>query len=50
MQKIVEHIWREIAGGSVEAVTPVFDTNKPIRGTGDMLPWYSGRPCRTGCW
>jgi type III restriction enzyme len=23
---------------------PVFDGEKPIRATGDMLPWYTGRP------
>ena len=23
---------------------PVFDGERPIRSTGDMLPWYTGRP------
>ncbi len=23
----------------------MFDGNKPIRSTGDMLPWYTGKPC-----
>jgi type III restriction enzyme len=23
---------------------PVFDSERPIRSTGDMLPWYTGRP------
>ena len=45
MQKIVQHVFDGIAEASVESITPVFDTNKPIRGTGDMLPWYSGKPC-----
>jgi type III restriction enzyme len=26
-------------------VEPVFDNNKPIRSTGDMLPWFTGKPC-----
>ena len=45
MQKIVQHVFEQIAEASVESITPVFDTNKPIRSTGDMLPWYSGKPC-----
>ncbi len=24
---------------------PVFDTERPIRSTGDMLPWYTGKAC-----
>jgi len=24
---------------------PIFDKERPIRSTGDMLPWYSSKPC-----
>ena len=24
---------------------PIFDTERPIRATGDMLPWYTGKAC-----
>ena len=27
------------------ALEPVFDSDRPIRTTGDMLPWYTGKPC-----
>ncbi len=26
-------------------MTPIFDTQHPIRSTGEMRPWYTGRPC-----
>ena len=45
MRRIVQHVFDQIRFANTEAVTPVFDTHKPIRGTGDMLPWYSGKPC-----
>lgn len=27
------------------ALEPVFDSNRPIRSTVDMLPWFTGKPC-----
>ena len=24
---------------------PIFDRERPIRSTGDMLPWYTGKAC-----
>jgi type III restriction enzyme len=44
MQKIVRHVFEHIRFGNTEALEPVFDSNKPIRSTGDMVPWYTGKP------
>lgn len=45
MSKVVEHIKQAIHFGNELALVPVFDTERPIRSTGDMLPWYTGKPC-----
>jgi type III restriction enzyme len=45
MQKIVQHVFERIRYENTQSLSPVFDTNKPIRSTNDMLPWYSGKPC-----
>ena len=45
MEKVVQHILEEIRLGNTESLVPVFDTNKPIRSTGDMRPWYTAKPC-----
>jgi type III restriction enzyme len=44
MNRIVRHLWEAIRHENTEALVPVFDGERPIRGTGDMLPWYTGRP------
>ena len=45
MTKIVQHIWEAIRFENALMLEPVFDTERPIRSTGDMLPWYSGKAC-----
>jgi type III restriction enzyme len=45
MTKVVQHIWEAIRFENALTLEPVFDTERPIRSTGDMLPWYSGKPC-----
>jgi len=45
MRRIVQHVFEQIRCANTEAIVPVFDNYKPIRGTGDMLPWYTGKPC-----
>jgi type III restriction enzyme len=45
MNKVVQHIWEAIRFENTEAITPVFDTDNPIRSTGDMRAWYTGKPC-----
>jgi type III restriction enzyme len=44
MNRIVRHLWEAIRHENTQARTPVFDIEKPIRSTGDMLPWHTGRP------
>lgn len=45
MSKVVQHIWEAIRFENALSLEPVFDTERPIRSTGEMLPWYTGRPC-----
>ena len=45
MSKLVQHIWEAIRQGNTLALAPVFDTEHPIRSTGDMRPWFTGKPC-----
>lgn len=45
INKIVQHIWDEIRSANTERLEPVFDTVRPIMGTADMRPWFTGRPC-----
>lgn len=45
MSRLVQHVLQAIRYENSLQLTPVFDTEKPIRSTGDMLPWYSGRAC-----
>jgi type III restriction enzyme len=44
MNKVVQHIWESIRFHNSESVVPVFDVDRPIRSTGDMRSWYTGRP------
>jgi type III restriction enzyme len=45
MNKVVQHIWEAIRFENTEAIIPVFNTDNPIRSTGDMGTWYTGKPC-----
>jgi type III restriction enzyme len=45
MNRIVQHIWEAIRFENTQALALVFDTERPIRSTSDMRPWYTGRPC-----
>jgi type III restriction enzyme len=45
MNKVVQHVWEAIRFENTEAITPVFNTDNPIRSTGDMGTWYTGKPC-----
>ncbi len=45
MSKIVQHIWQAIRFENSLVLEPEFDSERPIRATGDMLPWYTGKPC-----
>ncbi|MCY4588802.1 MAG: DEAD/DEAH box helicase family protein [Bryobacterales bacterium] len=45
MTKVVQHIWEAIRFENTESLEPVFDRDRPIRSTGDMMTWYTGKPC-----
>jgi type III restriction enzyme len=45
MTKVVQHIWGAIRADNTEKLEPVFDRDRPIRSTGDMGTWYTGKPC-----
>ena len=44
MNKVVQHIWSAITEQNVETLTPVLDTERPIRSTADMRTWYTRKP------
>ncbi len=45
MSEVVQHIWGSIKETNQETIDPVFDKDHPVRSTGDMSTWYTGRPC-----
>jgi type III restriction enzyme len=45
MNKLVQHVFSAIVAENSTTLTPVFDSERPIRATGDMMPWYTGKPC-----
>jgi type III restriction enzyme len=45
MNTIVQHLWEAIRFENAETLEPIFDTERPIRSTSDMLPWYTGKAC-----
>jgi len=45
MSSVAEHLKQAIHFENTLALVPVFDTERPIRSTGDMNPWYTGKAC-----
>jgi type III restriction enzyme len=45
MNKVIQHIWSEIRSENTEVLEPVFDRDYPIRSTGNVKTWYTGKPC-----
>jgi type III restriction enzyme len=45
MTRVVQHVWEAIRQENTEKLVPVFDNEHPIRSTGDMRSWYTGKPC-----
>jgi type III restriction enzyme len=45
MTKVVQHIGQAIRFENAEKREPLFDRAHPIRSTGDMGTWYTGKPC-----
>ncbi len=46
MNRIIGHFWSAIRQKNRAERRPVFDAEHPVRGTGDMSPWYTARPCQ----
>ncbi len=45
MTRVVQHIWDAVRIENTERLEPVFDRDHPIRSTGNMATWYTGKPC-----
>lgn len=45
MNRIVQHLWESIRYQNTESLEPIFDREQPIRSTGGMPTWYTGKPC-----
>ena len=45
MDKVVGHIREAIRFSNTHSWTPVFDRDHPLSQTGDMMTWYTSRPC-----
>jgi len=45
MTAIVQHIKQAVFLENTERATPLFDPERPIGSTGDMRPWFTGKPC-----
>ncbi|HPC65028.1 MAG TPA: DEAD/DEAH box helicase family protein, partial [Anaerohalosphaeraceae bacterium] len=45
MSRVVQHVWEAVRQENTEQLTPVFDRDHPIRPTGEMRTWYTGKPC-----
>jgi type III restriction enzyme len=45
MSRVVQHVWEAVRQENTERLTPVFDRDHPIRSTGQMRTWYTGKPC-----
>ena len=45
MTRVVHNIWEAIRHENAARIEPVFDRDHPIRSTGDMRTWFTGKPC-----
>jgi len=45
INRIVQHVWDGIRAENSETILPVFDTENPIRSTGQMRSWHTVKPC-----
>lgn len=45
MSRVVQHVWEVVRQENTERLIPVYDRDHPIRATGEMRTWYTGKPC-----
>jgi len=44
MSRVVQHTWEALRYENTERLEPIFDSDHPIRSTGDMRTCYTGKP------
>ena len=49
MSRVVQHVWEAVHQDNTERLAAVFDRDHPLRSTGDMRTWYTGKPCERTC-
>jgi len=45
MSRVIQHVLDAVRQENTELLEPVFDRGHPIRSTGEMRAWYTGKPC-----
>ena len=45
MSRVIQHVLDAVRQENTERLEPVFDRDHPIRTTGEMNAWYTGKPC-----
>lgn len=45
MNKIVQHLWEFVKSVQTETLVPIYDSNRKIRSTADMVTWFTSKPC-----
>lgn len=45
MSRVIQHLLDAVRQENTELLEPVFDRGHPIRSTGEMRAWYTGKPC-----
>ncbi len=45
MSRVVQHVWEMVRQENSRKLMPIFDRDHPIRSTGEMRTWYTGKPC-----
>jgi type III restriction enzyme len=45
IDRLVQHLVRNIRQQNRESIVPIFDPERPIGSTADMRAWYTTRPC-----
>ncbi|MGB9605942.1 MAG: type III restriction endonuclease subunit R, partial [Bryobacteraceae bacterium] len=45
MSRVIQHVLDAVRQENTERLEPVFDRDHPIRSTGEMRTWYTGKPC-----
>lgn len=45
MNRVVQHLCSAIRTQNIERLIPVFDSERPVKSTADVRPWYTSKPC-----